>query len=163
MNAPEIVRPDYAVLLAHLEGAAFLLGARDRRWRLDDVMWPHVLIYVSADARQGAPAEYLFRFECSGYPRVAATASLWDKATNGIPPTARWPGGRFRVPSVFRPDWKGGSALYLPCDRVSIEGHDAWRTKHQAQLWSEKLGIVRYLEVISELLNSSDYSGLRSA
>ena len=32
------------------------------------------------------------------------------------------------VSAVFRPDWKHGQCLYLPCDRMSIEGHDNWRT-----------------------------------
>ena len=34
------------------------------------------------------------------------------------------------VPSVFRPEWKQGLCLYLPCDRMSIEGHEAWRNDH---------------------------------
>lgn len=67
------------------------------------------------------------------------------------------------MPSVFRSDWQNGVALYLPCDRVAIVGHEAWRSRHPSQCWDEAKGIVRYLEVISELLNSGDYSGIRGA
>jgi hypothetical protein len=162
MNA-RCTRPDHAALLEHLEGAAFLLGARDQRWRLIRVQWPYALIAVSAALRENSPAQYIFRFDCTGYPRVATTGSLWDMETDELPPVSRWPNGRVRVPAAFRPDWKGGTCLYLPCDRISIEGHDAWYTKHASQCWSEKLGILRYLEVLSELLNSSDYTGIRSA
>jgi hypothetical protein len=163
MSAAVEMRLDEAALRRDLAGAPFLLGERDGRWRFDKIEWPYVFIAVTAVPRPGAPSEYLFRFECAGYPRVAATASLWDKATSTLPSVAQWPNGRLRVPSVFRPDWKSGTALYLPCDRVSIEGHDAWRTRHPSQCWSEQLGINRYLEVLSELLNSGDYSGVRSA
>lgn len=155
--------PDRRAFEKDLEGAAFELGERDKRWRLAAPLdWPYAYIAVTAAERPKAPEEYLLRFNCESYPK-GVTASLWDLAKNSLPPVAQWPGGKSRVPAVFRPDWKGGQALYVPCDRVSIEGHDAWPTKHAPQCWSEKVGIVRYLEVISELLNSSDYSGLRSA
>lgn len=163
MNAAEQLRPDHAALLKDLRGAAFLLGERDRHWRLIGLEWPCAFIAVSAAPRANAPEEFLFRFECTGYPRAAATASLWDKAASAIPPVTRWPNGKIRVPSVFRPEWNNGTCLYLPCDRVSIAGHDAWHTRHPSQCWSENIGIVRYLEVLSELLNSSDYSGVRGA
>ncbi len=163
MSAELPQSPDERALRADLEGAEFLLGVRDERWHIAaPVEWPYAHIAVSAAQREKAPKEYVFRFNCAGYPR-GVTASLWDLARKALPAISAWPAGRNRVPSVFRPDWKSGSALYVPCDSVSIQGHDAWHTKHPSQCWSEKIGIVRYLEVLSELLNSSDYSGLRSA
>jgi hypothetical protein len=155
--------PDERAFQADVQSASFLLGVRDQRWRLAaPVEWPLVYIAVAAAERAKAPKEYVFRFNCAGYPR-GVTASLWDLARKALPAITEWPSGRSRVPSVFRPDWKSGTALYVPCDSVSIQGHDAWHTKHPSQCWSEKIGIVRYLEVLSELLNSSDYSGLRCA
>ena len=59
--------------------------------------------------------------------------------------------------SVFRSDWKGGIALYLPCDRVSIQGHDNWRTEMPSKIWRPTDGIVQYLELVYELLHSRDY------
>ena len=58
---------------------------------------------------------------------------------------------------MFRPDWKGGTALYLPCDRESIAGHDNWRHEMPSKIWRPSAGIVQYLELVHELLNCADY------
>ena len=71
-----------------------------------------------------------------------------------ILPFNRWPrskGGR--LGTVFRPDWKGGTALYLPCDRESIAGHDNWRHELPSKIWRPAAGINQYLEFVHELLN----------
>jgi hypothetical protein len=83
----------------------------------------------------GSPAEFGFRFECTGYPRQAVTAQPWDLATDA--PLARylWPRGKSILPSVFRPDWQGGTCLYLPCDRISMNGHEVWINQHPNRLW----------------------------
>ena len=70
------------------------------------------------------PQEYGFRFECSGYRQTPATAQPWDSDANIPLPAPRWPTGNGVVKSVFRPEWKQGQCLYLPCDRMAIEGHD---------------------------------------
>ena len=60
--------------------------------------------------------------------RSRRPATLWDPISDAILPFDRWPrshGGR--VGAVFRPDWKDGAALCLPCDRQAIAGHDNWR------------------------------------
>ena len=58
---------------------------------------------------------------------------------------------------VFRPDWKGGTALYLPCDRESIAGHDNWRHELPSKIWRPAAGINQCLELVHELLNCADY------
>lgn len=156
-------RPDHRVLFEHLSGPLFLLGERNGRWRFIRIEWPYLFVAVTAAARPAGPPEYVFRFECTGYPRVPATGCIWDIGASGPLPVARWPSGRNRVPAAFRPDWQNGTCLYLPCDRQSITGHDAWRTQHPSMCWSEQRGIVSYLEVVHELLNSNDYTGARSA
>ena len=73
-------------------------------------------------------------------------------------PFNQWPrshGGR--VGCVFRTAWKNGSALYLPCDRQSIDGHDNWRNELPSKIWNPGQGIVQYLELVYELLNCGDY------
>lgn len=152
-----------SVLRAHLEAGPFQSGVDRGRWRLVVLDWPHVVIAVTAAPRPGAPMEYAFRFECTGYPQVPPTAQPWSEVLKGGLPPAQWPGGRSRVPFAFNPSWKGGQCLYLPCDRLSIEGHDPWRTQHPSLIWSPRRDITQYLAVIYELLNSSDYTGLRSA
>jgi len=149
------------VLRAHLDAGPFQSGADRGRWRLVGLSWPHVVIAVSAAERPGAPSEYAFRFECIGYPKMAPTAQPWSEADNVSLPHDRWPTGRHRVPAAFNPNWKSGQALYLPCDRLAIAGHDPWLTQHPSLIWSPQRDITQYLQVIYELLNSSDYSGLR--
>jgi len=140
---------------------AFQLGVHRQRWRLGEIHWPHVDIAVSAAARSNAPGEFWFRFDCAGYPQQAPTARPWDSESNQPLPFPRWPAGASRVPAVFRPDWKDGTCLYLPCDRITAAGHENWRTDFPALQWSPTRGIVLYLDELSSLLNSSDYTGVR--
>ncbi len=67
------------------------------------------------------------------------------------------------VASVFKPEFKGGHCLYLPCDRMAFEGHTAWPNEHPSRLWQPSRGIICYLEQLYDLFNQSDYSGLRSS
>jgi hypothetical protein len=53
--------------------------------------------------------------------------------------------------------------LYLPCDRMSIEGHDNWRNEHPNRLWQPDRGIICYLEQLNGLFFESDYSGVCGA
>lgn len=151
------------VYRAHLERGPFQSGIDRGRWRLASVAWPHSVIAVEATERANAPAEYVFRFELANYPVTAPTAQPWNEAGNAPLDGTRWPGGRGRVPLAFNPDWKGGSGLYLPCDRHAIEGHDAWRAQHPEMIWNPKGDITQYLRIIHDLLNSEDYTGLRSS
>jgi hypothetical protein len=154
-------RSPYRLLLEYLLAAAdFRCGEIEGRWRHIKTTWPHVVIAVSAPERPNAPTEFAFRFECTGYRQVPVIGQPWDAATDAPLPQARWPTGRSIVPSVFRPSWKKGECLYLPCDRMSIEGHENWRNDHPSRLWQPDRGIVCYLEQIYDLLNQSDYTGV---
>lgn len=161
MNAP--VRPDQLLLARDLAAPLFQCGEIEGRWRLIRTDWPCAVIAVSAAERSQSPREYCFRFECTGYPQTPVTARPWDFLANAPLPASRWPTGRHVLPSVFRPEWKQGECLYLPCDRLSIDGHDGWRNDHPSRLWKPERGIVCYLEQLYELLNQSDYTGARSA
>jgi hypothetical protein len=155
--------PDRLLLEQDLAAPEFRCGEIEGRWRRIDIRWPHVILAVAAIERPRAPKEYGFRFECSGYREVPVIGQPWDLETDGPLPVARWPTGPSIVSSVFRPSWKQGRCLYLPCDRMSIEGHDSWRHEHPSRLWQPQRGIICYLEQIHELLNQSDYSGVVSA
>jgi hypothetical protein len=149
------VDPDERAFRADVSKAAFRLGELQGRWRLVGVTWPFALIGVFA--KDGL--EYTFRFNCAGYPQAPPTGGLWDVERNQTLAFAKWPrssGGR--VGSVFRPDWKNGTALYLPCDRESMAGHDNWRTEMPSKIWRPADGIVHYLELVHELLHCRDYS-----
>lgn len=157
------VPPDQMLLQQDLAAPEFRCGEIEGRWRHIATKWPYVVIAVKADDRVGAPCEFGFRFECSGYRQSPATAQPWCIETNAPLPPAKWPTGRSIVPSVFRPEWKGGTCLYLPCDRVSIEGHQNWVHEHPSRLWQPTRGIMCYLEQIYDLLNQGDYTGVRGA
>jgi hypothetical protein len=155
--------PDERVFRAHVAAGPFQSGVDRGRWRLLSITWPYAIISVSADERPGAPSEYAFRFECSNYPQTAPTAQPWDVARDVALDHTHWPGGRERLAFAFNPGWKGGQCLYLPCDRLSIEGHDAWRNQYPAMMWSPTGDITQYLRIVYDLLHSSNYTGLRGA
>ena len=155
--------PAEIVFRAHLESGPFQSGVDRGRWRLASVIWPHSVIAVAATERVNAPSEYVFRFELNNYPVTAPTAQPWNQTTKAPLEHTNWPGGRGRIPLAFNPDWKGGSSLYLPCDRQAIEGHDPWRALHPEMIWNPKGDITQYLRIIHDLLNSEDYTGLRSS
>jgi hypothetical protein len=146
--------PDQRAFEADAAKAAFRLGQTEGRWRLVEMAWPFVFIGVTAkDGR-----EYILRFNCAGYPQAAPTAGPWDQKTNVILAFDSWPRGQGgRVSAVFRTDWKNGAALYLPCDRESIAGHENWRHEMPSKIWRPADGIVQYLELVHELLQSCDY------
>jgi hypothetical protein len=147
--------PDEKALRADVAKAAFRAGVADKRWRLIDIAWPHVFIAITAkDAR-----EYVLRFDCTGFPTSPPTAGPWDMARSAVLAPDRWPQSRGgRVGAVFNPNWKGGTALYLPCDRESIAGHEQWRTQMPSKIWRPSTGLVQYLELVHELLHCRDYA-----
>lgn len=146
--------PDERAFRADVAKPAFRLGQVEGRWRLQDVTWPYALIGVTA--RDGR--EYILRFDCSAYPQSPPTAGPWDIDRNAILAFDRWPRGGGRFGAVFNPGWKMGTALYLPCDREALAGHDHWRTQMPSKIWRPSEGIVQYLELVHELLHCREYS-----
>lgn len=155
--------PDLLLLEGDLAASEFRCGEIEGRWRHISTIWPYSVIAVTAASRPNASPEYGFRFECTGYRQVPPTAQPWDLALNAALAVGRWPTGRSIVPSVFRPQWKNGTCLYLPCDRMAIEGHANWQHEHPGRLWNPSRGIVCYLEQLHDLLNSNDYTGAGGA
>lgn len=147
--------PDERALRADLARAAFRLAEIQGRWHLRQLTWPFAQIAVTA--RDGR--EFTLRFNCTGYPEAPPTATLWDPAADRQLSFDRWPRSRGgRVAAVFNPGWKSGCALYLPCDRESYVGHDAWRTQLPSKIWRPREGVIQYLEIVHELLNCRDYT-----
>ena len=155
-----MIGPDQRAFEADVEKATFRLGQAEGRWRLIGVAWPFAFLgIVAKDGR-----EYVLRLNCGGYPQAAPTGGPWDMTTGKILAFDLWPRGQGgRVSAVFRTDWKDGSALYLPCDRESLIGHDNWRHDMPSKIWRPVDGVVQYLELVHELLQSRDYTApLRS-
>jgi len=124
------------------------------------VTWPHAVIAVAAAPRDGSPCEYGFRFELTNYPQDPPTAEPWDLQSNHPLAPTQWPTGRCRLLAAFNPSWNA-QAIYIPCDRKAIQGHDPWLTRHPWLIWSPTGDITQYLRVLHELLNSGDYTGVR--
>ena len=147
--------PDARAFRADVQRAPFLLGEIEGRWEL--IALEETIAIIAVMAKDGR--RYALRFDIAGFPQQPPTARLWDAATNAPLRFDQWPrsarGGR--VSAVFRKEWKGGSALYLPCDRESFAGHDSWLTQVPSKIWRPEIGIVHYLEQVHELLNSPDY------
>ena len=152
--------PDQLLLERDLAASEFRCGEIEGCWRHIVTNWPNVVIAVSTALRPNGPSECGSRFECTGYRQSAPTAQPWDLVSNTALSANRWPTGRSIVPSVFRPQWKDGTCLYLPCDRLAIEGHANWQHEHPTRLWNPARGIVCYLEQLYDLLNSNDYTGV---
>ena len=155
--------PDCLSFERDLAAIEFRCGQAENRWRHITTTWPHSVIAVSAAPRPNSPTEYGFRFECNGYPKVPITCQPWNLSTDAPLALNKWPTGRVIVPSVFRPGWKAGQCLYIPCDRISIQGHVNWPNEHPHRLWNPARGIICYLEQIHELLNQGDYTGALSS
>ena len=155
-----MIGPDQRAFEADVAKAAFRLGQAEGRWRLISVAWPFAFLGVVAkDDRPCAAREYVLRLNCAAYPQAAPTGGPWDMKTNKVLAFDLWPRGQGgRVSAVFRTDWKNGSVLYLPCDRESLVGHDNWRHEMPSKIWRPADGIVQYLELVHELLQSRDYA-----
>lgn len=158
-----VVSPSLRVFEEHRARPDFRLGEAEARWKHVATAWPWIIIEVRAAERRNAPSSYAFRFELSGYAASPATAQPWDTRAKAPLAFNAWPNGKAIIPSIFRTDWKGGSCLYWPVDRLSIEGHDHWRHQHPSRLWQPRRGIICYLEQLHDLLNSSDYTGPRGS
>jgi len=132
----------------------FRSGEDRGRWRLKDFKWPY--LFVTVFARDGLG--FTLRLNCAGYPVDPPTGTFWDCENDGVLAFPSWPKGSGRVTASLRTDWQNGAALYIPCDRVSIHGHDNWRSVYPSMIWNPKRGITQYLEIVHDLLHSRDYA-----
>lgn len=147
------VPPDEQSLRADLASARFLSGQDRGRWRLHRLDWPYVFIGVFA----GNGKEFMLRLDCQGFPTAPPTGTFWDLVAGVRLPDVRWPRSGERMSLAFRPDWKGGMALYVPCDRESLVGHDAWPAQYPQLIWNPAKGISHYLEVVHDLLQGFEH------
>lgn len=139
-------------LEAHLETAPYFVGEVNGRWNLRGIEWPFALFDVFARDRR----PYTLRLDCEGYPCMP-TGAFWDVQQGRWLTSDRWPRAGARFGAALRTDWQGGTALYIPCDRRSIGGHEQWLQLHPAWAWDPSVGVARYLEVVWTLLNGDDY------
>ena len=153
ISAPErLFRDDVA-------GACFCAGADRGYWRLRSIAWPHAVVEVAPAESPLGPKWFALLFDLAGYPE-APTARFWDVEADGPLRPDRWPAGGDRITRAFNPGWRQ-DALYLPVDRLALEGHDGWRVQHAAYIWDSGRDITQYLRLVHELLNDGSYCGVR--
>ncbi|MGB8356673.1 MAG: hypothetical protein WCD79_22435 [Chthoniobacteraceae bacterium] len=155
------MKPDEALLRAHLEEAAFRSGIDRGRWDWPtgepSIEWPHCILWVQSETRFAASGRVNLRFNLDGYPTQAPTAQPWDVEKNQRLANDKWPKGPGNVSKVFNHGWNNGPALYAPCDRMAMVGHDPWKTAHEYWWWTPDKTITHYLEFVHRCLNPLDY------
>ena len=150
---------DENLFRAHLESVPFRSGLDRERWGFSgepSVVWPHCILWVQSDSQFAALERVSLRFNVAGYPASAPNAVPWDNEKHEALPGDKWPKGPGNVSKVFNPSWNSG-ALYAPCDRVAMAGHEAWKTAHPQWWWTPDSEITLYLEFVHRCLNPRDY------
>lgn len=152
------IGPDQRALCDHLRSARFQAGIDSGRWRLISKSWPNALIAISAAPREGAPAEFVLKFELSGYPTIAPNGCPWDLDADTVLPAAKRPKG-VRVGQIFRADWNEGRGLYAPWERLALD-HADWAAKYPKDIWTPRRDLTFYLTNVHDALNNDDYVGI---
>lgn len=150
---------DEALLRAHLESVPFRSGVDRERWGFaadTSVAWPHCILWVQCDHRFAVSGRVTLRFDMSGYSASAPNAVPWDHEENQPMAGDKWPKGPGNVSKVFNPGWNSG-ALYAPCDRIAMAGHEPWKAAHPQWWWTADSEITLYLEFVHRCLNPRDY------
>jgi hypothetical protein len=153
------MKPNETLLKAHLESAPFLAGVDRGKWglhgTLDTIDFSFPVIWIKGDTRFVKDGRVYLRFDTAGYSQQAPNGCPWDLMNNGILPTSQWPRGD-GVSVVFNPGWNG-RALYAPCDRLAMQGHEAWRSLCPQWWWQPDSTIVLYLEFVYACLNPAQH------
>ena len=155
------MRPDKALFHQHVHEPGFQGGVDRGDWGLlhdgsDYPDWPITILFVRAASKPGKPDRYYFRFDLTHYPGSAPTARPWDIDKNAPLDIAQWPRGNKLVSFTFNYGWNI-AALYAPCDRMAMVGHEAWRMQFPELWWQSSFTVTIYLAFLHQLLNSSDY------
>jgi len=158
MEAERVPNPE-RLFRADIADGEFAGGEDRGYWRLRSIEWPCAVIEVTAAPRAGAPESFGFRFELTGYLE-APTAQLWDVEADAPLEPTRWPAGGPRHTAAFNPGWRT-DAIYIPMDRLALEGHDPWKAMHTAYLWDSGRDITQYVRLLHGMLTEEGYTGVR--
>jgi len=160
--------PDERALRADLEAAPFQ-SQEGQRWGNPTIHWPYLYLWVKARFIPEKVDRYWLRLNCAGYPKHAPTGTFWNMERDVQLENALRPWGVGEVELVFRINWPNppygdpGSALYMLCDRIGLESHDSdWtEAKYPGTIWTPEKGIIYYLDEVTRLLDSQEYTGPR--
>ena len=151
------------LLDADLASTHVELGVHRGWWSIDTVEFPTVVASFAVPVTLYAPGRLTLHVDCTDFPQQAPTAYPIDPVTGAIlAPGSRPTHGRCAM--TFRSDWEGGRALYLPVDRVALNGHPNWRQEHPHEVWDPARGIVQFLRLVRrDLIEDPDASAVDAA
>jgi hypothetical protein len=151
--------PELSLFRVHLEEAPFIAGIDAGRWSLlaneDLTQWPYCRIELRSRPAFSADGHVVLRFNLDGYSATAPTAQPWDPIARTALASNRWPKGSAHLNAIFNPNWNT-TALYMPCDRVAMSGHDGWKQTFPQWWWTSKHTITDYLTFVSRHLLPTD-------
>ena len=151
---------DEALFRSDLEDISFCSGADRGRWGFSScearIVWPHCWLWVQADQRFVVSGRVELRFTLDGYPATAPNAVPWDREKDEPLAVGDWPSGPGNLSKVFNPNWNS-SALYAPCDRIAMQGHETWKSNLGQWWWTADGKITLYLEFVHRCLNPLDH------
>ena len=149
------MKPDEKIFSDHLGNVDFQLGLENYDWGIDEIErdWPNKIIWIKSHIKiNGTEKIYLF-FNLENYPEQAPTSYPWDILKDTKLIASEWPKGNPSINSAFNAGWKSGSALYIPCDRIAMQGHENWKQNHPDIWWTSDKTITHYLKTVFRLLN----------
>lgn len=157
------MKPDESLFKTHLEGASFQAGADEGKWGLHgeskDIKWPIAFLWVQSDKTLMPVGRIFLRFNPEGYSAQAPTSCPWNVEKDARLEDALWPKLSGKFAKVFRLDWQGGTALYAPCDRVAMVGHEQqWKQHYPFWWWQPHFTFVKYLEFVHRCLNPNRHA-----
>jgi len=136
----------------HLSSPEYQSGEIEGRWgsiiNENGPTWPVFFFWVSNSTGN----KFNFKFDLSGYPKLAPTGVLWDLENNSVLAPDKRPNNSKRAQQAFK-HW-GKECNYLPCDRLAFEGHSDWPNLHPALIWNSQTDtVVKYLNEVYQILN----------
>jgi hypothetical protein len=150
-----VTRRSLTKLDADLASLAVQVGVLRRWWTIDQVDFPALTITFAVPYDRFEPARLTLRLDCTGYPEQAPTGAPIDPETGGLLDQSHRP-THGRCAMTFRTDWENGRALYLPVDRVALNGHPDWPTVHAHEIWDPELGIGQLLVMVRRDLTEGE-------
>lgn len=144
---------------SHISQPEFRFGQEQGMWDVANapsgIDWPKSVIWVQTLERVAGSGRVYLLFDLTGYSEAAPTAVPCSAESGAVLPDAQWPRGNSVIENVFRPGWRR-DALYLPCDRQALPGHNDWPQRFPHQLWATNPVITHYLRIVHQILNPPD-------
>lgn len=144
-----IMTPAEQTLRAHLAEGRFEIAVASGRWNVERLAFPTFDVRVF-----GRDGDLGLRFDVAEYPARAPAGRAWDTARDVALEPQYWPTGG-RADATFRKDWSAqhDGALYIALDRVALESHSDWCTRHDA--WTSSRSIYDYLLHVHHVLRAA--------